>query len=75
MFLVEVMDSGVVQKGETEADVIQGCFERFSKARATVERNKPSYYSGEVGSPASGSGAAGANKATGTVAKDRRGLE
>ncbi|KAG4439366.1 hypothetical protein IFR05_005178 [Cadophora sp. M221] len=46
MFLVEVMDSGIVEDGMSTADVIQTCFDKFSNARATVERNKPSYYSG-----------------------------
>ncbi len=46
MFLVEIMDSGIVEQGMSTADVIQTCFNKFSNARATVEKNKPSYYTG-----------------------------
>ncbi|KAL2068723.1 hypothetical protein VTL71DRAFT_15061 [Oculimacula yallundae] len=46
MFLVEVMDSGIVETGMSTADVIQTCFNSYSNARATVEKNKPNYYSG-----------------------------
>ncbi|CZT02539.1 hypothetical protein WAI453_002080 [Rhynchosporium graminicola] len=55
MFLVEVMDSGIVENGMSTADVIQTCFNRYSNARATVEKNKPGYYTG--GAP-TGPGAA-----------------
>jgi hypothetical protein len=46
LFLVELMDSGIVESRMTKEDVIQGCFNMYSTARATVEQNKPSYYSG-----------------------------
>lgn len=46
MFLVGIMDSGIVEQGMSTADVIQTCFNKFSNARATVEKNKPSYYTG-----------------------------
>ncbi|KAK0109605.1 hypothetical protein ONS95_002289 [Cadophora gregata] len=46
MFLVEMMDSRIAEDGLSTADVIQTCFNKYSNARATVERNKPNYYSG-----------------------------
>ncbi|KAH7409104.1 hypothetical protein BKA64DRAFT_664153 [Cadophora sp. MPI-SDFR-AT-0126] len=56
MYLVEMMDSRIAEDGMSTADVIQTCFNKYSNARATVERNKPNYYSG--GAP-TGPGAAG----------------
>ena len=46
MYLVEMMDSRIAEDGMSTADVIQTCFNKYSNARATVERNKPNYYSG-----------------------------
>jgi len=53
MYLVEVMSGGVVLQGQTWQDVVQSCFDKFAAAKATVQANKPSFYS----LPASGTDA------------------
>lgn len=50
LYLVELMDSGVVEAGLTRDDVIQNCFKMFSSAKATVQANKPSVYTAATSS-------------------------
>jgi hypothetical protein len=67
MFLEELIDSGVVEVGMKWEDVVASCWKKYMAARATVNANKPSVYTGatpgNLGVPsAAGSGA-------GTLAK------
>ncbi|EKD14123.1 uncharacterized protein L3040_007877 [Drepanopeziza brunnea f. sp. 'multigermtubi'] len=68
MFLLGLMDSGIVQQGMTTADVIQTCFNKYSNARATVERNQPSYYASTSSPSATGPGAASTGAGAGESA-------
>jgi len=45
-WLEYVMHTGVVNVGMTRDDVIQSAMDMYNQARATVEKNQPSYYVG-----------------------------
>jgi hypothetical protein len=44
MFLEELITAGIVPEGQGKEDLVQECWDRFAKARATVARNKPDVY-------------------------------
>jgi hypothetical protein len=48
MCLKALIDGAVVQKGLSKEDIIADCYERFAKARDTVQKNKPSAYTSTV---------------------------
>jgi hypothetical protein len=75
-FLVEVMSGGVVPAGSTWEDVVQLCFNKSAAAKATVQANKPSFYSTSISSDDSGT--VGATSGTGnseTVIKAAKQLD
>lgn len=53
-FLVEIMTKGVIPAGSTWQDVVQMCFDKFAAAKATVQANKPSFYSTSLSDDSSG---------------------
>ncbi|KAE8442448.1 hypothetical protein EG329_003349 [Mollisiaceae sp. DMI_Dod_QoI] len=64
-----VMHSGVVDAGMTRDDVIQTAMDKYNEARATVEKNQPSYYVG----PKTTTGAATTPAASGDVSSGLQG--
>ncbi|KAH8900038.1 hypothetical protein GQ53DRAFT_741014 [Thozetella sp. PMI_491] len=43
-FLKEILDTGIVESGQTVDQVLAECFERFQEAKTTVLHNMPDYY-------------------------------
>lgn len=44
MCLKALIDGGVVREGLSKEDIIADCYQRYSNAKDTVQKNKPSAY-------------------------------
>ncbi|TAQ87227.1 hypothetical protein B7494_g4453 [Chlorociboria aeruginascens] len=54
MYLRELVETGIIKDGWERDEVIVDCFERYSRAKKTVESNKPSAYIPTASSPQPG---------------------
>lgn len=43
-FLEEIINTGLVGENETKVDAVAKCWDMFSAAKATIEKNKPAVY-------------------------------
>lgn len=51
-FMKELIVSGIIREEVSRADVVIDCYERYSKAKETVLRNKPSAYTASAATTA-----------------------